>query len=327
LNISTTIAQHFHLPGHFKLASEFETMTSTQIDHIVLLVSTPFFENPPSWITDNFTITPGGRHTGQASRNKLIIFADGTYLELFNWYDSPPPLTDENLPMRFWGPKKDGLIDFALTSTNIPAEECIGAVNEKLSQEPGKDGGLGVKYSTPIAGSRTRADGVEVKWKVTRPAFEVGKNVPSENMFPGGRLDAPFYCHDITERTFRVASDDKAKTTHPCGATGIAALEVLVPQGRTKDYLTLWSKIIGSEPEAREDRSGVNSFVLDVGVPQGEGRSRIVLREAQSQKDLLRMTQRSIGFSDLIIAIGGQGEHKNHQYGPGGIESTIWWSE
>jgi hypothetical protein len=59
-------------------------MTLTQIGHIVLLVSTLFFENPPSWLTTNFTITPGGCHNGQASRNKLIIFADGTYLELFN---------------------------------------------------------------------------------------------------------------------------------------------------------------------------------------------------------------------------------------------------
>jgi hypothetical protein len=76
-------------------------MTATQIGHIVLLVPTPFFENPPAWLSTNFNITPGGYHNGQASRNKLVIFADGTYLELFNWYDTPPPLDDENLPMRF----------------------------------------------------------------------------------------------------------------------------------------------------------------------------------------------------------------------------------
>lgn len=55
-------------------------MTSTQIDHIVLLVDTPFFENLPTWVTDNFTVTPGGYHDGQPSRNKLVIFADGSYL-------------------------------------------------------------------------------------------------------------------------------------------------------------------------------------------------------------------------------------------------------
>jgi hypothetical protein len=148
-------------------------MTSTQIDHIVLLVSTPFFEDPPAWLTTNFTITPGGYHNGQTSRNKLIIFADGTYLELFNWYDTPRPLDDENLPMRFWGPKEEGLIDFALTSTTVPAEECINTVNKRLAQEPDKDAGLGVSFQEPIAGSRKRTDGKEVKWKVTRPIFRM----------------------------------------------------------------------------------------------------------------------------------------------------------
>lgn len=81
-------------------------MTSIEIDHIVFLVSTPFFENPPVWLTPNFTLTPGGNHNGQASRNKLIIFVDGTYFEIFNWYDTPPSLNDENLPMRCWGPKR-----------------------------------------------------------------------------------------------------------------------------------------------------------------------------------------------------------------------------
>ncbi|KAK0647084.1 hypothetical protein B0T16DRAFT_414668 [Cercophora newfieldiana] len=71
-----------------------------QLDHIVLLVDTPFFENPPAWITDNFTVTPGGRHEGQSSRNKLIIFQDGSYIELFNWYGRPPRLSEQNLPMR-----------------------------------------------------------------------------------------------------------------------------------------------------------------------------------------------------------------------------------
>jgi len=44
----------------------------------------PVLREPAPWLTDNFTITPGGSHTGQASRNKLIILADGMYLKLFN---------------------------------------------------------------------------------------------------------------------------------------------------------------------------------------------------------------------------------------------------
>jgi hypothetical protein len=299
-------------------------MTSTQIDHIVLLVSTPFFENPPAWLTTNFTITPGGHHNGQASRNKLIIFADGTYLELFNWYDKPPPLDDENLPMRFWGPKQEGLIDFALTSTTVPAEECIDAVNKRLKQGPDKDAGLGIKYQEPIAGSRKRADDVEVKWKVTRPVFHVGDKTPNHDLFPGGRLDAPFFCHDVTQRTFRVASDDKGKTTHPCSATGIAACEILVPQDRLAEYVTLYSKILGSKADFAGDDTAGKSFALDVGVPQGAGRSKVAVREARTEKDLKQMQERGIGFSDLVIATNGQVAEGKCSFGPDGIESTIW---
>ena len=105
-------------------------MTSIQQDHIVILVDTPFFENLPAWVTDNFTVTPGGYHDGQPSRNKLVIFADGSYLEFFNWYDTPPSLHDEHLPMRVWGPKTPGLIDFAITDTTHSALEWVGTVNE-----------------------------------------------------------------------------------------------------------------------------------------------------------------------------------------------------
>ncbi|KAE9378271.1 hypothetical protein N431DRAFT_435429 [Stipitochalara longipes BDJ] len=299
-------------------------MTSTQIDHIVLLVPTPFFEDPPAWLTANFTITPGGYHNGQASRNKLIIFADGTYLELFNWYDTPPPLDDEGLPMRFWGPKEDGLIDFALTSTTVPAEECIDTVNKRLTEEPEKDAGLGVKFQEPIAGSRKRADGVEVKWKVTRPIFHDGEKTPNQTLFPGGRIDAPFFCHDVTQRTFRVASDDKTKTTHPCGATGIDACEILVPQDLLAEYMTLYSKTLGSKPMVNPEDAGGRSFIFDIGVPQGTGRAKVVVREARTEKDLKRMEERGVGFSDLVIATTEDITGGKRSFGSEGIESTIW---
>jgi hypothetical protein len=33
-----------------------------QLDHIVILLPYTDIVNPPSWITDCFTISPGGRH-------------------------------------------------------------------------------------------------------------------------------------------------------------------------------------------------------------------------------------------------------------------------
>ncbi|CAH0025685.1 unnamed protein product [Clonostachys rhizophaga] len=192
------------------------------------LVDTEFFENLPAWVTDNFTITPGGYHDGQPSRNKLVIFADGSYLEFFNWYDTPPSLDEETLPMRFWGTKTPGLIDFAITETTQSAEESVGVVNQRLSEGPDNDAGLELKFGKPIIGSRKKADGTEISWKITRPEFSKGDKTPSEELFVNGRIDVPFFCHDVTPRINRVPSVDKDKTTHSCGATGIAACEILL---------------------------------------------------------------------------------------------------
>ncbi|KAL4776941.1 hypothetical protein BDW60DRAFT_203042 [Aspergillus nidulans var. acristatus] len=51
------------------------------IDHL-LQFSREQFDPVPKWISDNFTVIDGGVHTGGWSRNKLIVFEDGTYLEL-----------------------------------------------------------------------------------------------------------------------------------------------------------------------------------------------------------------------------------------------------
>lgn len=298
-------------------------MTSTQQDHIVLLVDNQFFENLPRWVTENFTITPGGYHEGQPSRNKLVIFADGSYLEFFNWYDTPPSLDDENSPMRFWGPKTPGLIDFAITDTTHSAEESVGTVNERLSEGPEKDSGLGVKFGKPIAGSRKKADGVEIKWKVTRPEFSKGEKTPGQELFAEGRIDVPFFCHDVTPRTDRVPSEDEKKTTHPCGAIGIAACEILVPKHLQTEYARVYSKILGSK---LEPVAGQNSHTLDISVPQGSARSTVVVRAAETEKDIKRMQEKGIGFSDLVIAIksDGPGGETRRSLGSTGIESTIW---
>ncbi|KAI1348189.1 glyoxalase-like protein [Xylaria sp. FL0043] len=304
-------------------------MTSIQLDHIVLLVDTPFFENLPAWVTDNFTVTPGGYHDGQPSRNKLVIFTDGSYLEFFNWYDTPPSLHDEHLPMRVWGPKNPGLIDFAITDTTRSAEETVGMVNERLSEGgPEKDAGLGVKYGDPIAGSRKKADnnGVEIKWKVTRPEFSRGEKTPGPELFANGRIDVPFFCHDVTPRTDRVPYLDEEKTRHPCGAVGIAACEILVPGHLTAEYAQVYSKILGSEPAAA-DRQNSQVHIFDIGVPRGSARSTVVVRAAETEHDIKRMHEKGIGFSDLVIAVesdGPGGGEMRRPLGATGIEATIW---
>ena len=211
----------------------------------------------------------------------------------------------------------------AITETTHSVEESVGTVNERLSKGPEKDAGLGVKFGKPIARSRKKADGVEIKWKVTRPEFSQGEKTPGQELFADGRIEFPFFCHDVTPRTERVPSEDVKKTTHPCGAIGIAACEILVPKHLQTEYARVYSKILGSK---LEPVAGENSDTLDIGVHQGLARSTVVVRAAETEKDIKRMQERGIGFSDLVIAIksDGTGGKTRRSLGSTGIESTIW---
>ena len=51
------------------------------IDHIVIVVR-DLARASADYARAGFTVTPGGEHTGGATHNALITFADGAYLEL-----------------------------------------------------------------------------------------------------------------------------------------------------------------------------------------------------------------------------------------------------
>jgi hypothetical protein len=46
-------------------------------DHVILLLDTPDFENPPAWLSDNFNIIEGGTHAGKP-KNKDWVLACST---------------------------------------------------------------------------------------------------------------------------------------------------------------------------------------------------------------------------------------------------------
>ena len=41
-------------------------------DHVILLLSSPDFEDPPAWLSDNFRIIEGGTHAGNLTPTRLI---------------------------------------------------------------------------------------------------------------------------------------------------------------------------------------------------------------------------------------------------------------
>ncbi|KAL4779562.1 hypothetical protein BJX76DRAFT_75801 [Aspergillus varians] len=262
-------------------------MSSQQvyIDHLLLQFNQEQFETLPSWISDNFTVIDGGVHAGGLSRNKLIVFTDGTYLELYNWITKPDD----------WRKRLPG--DFALTALDpISAEASQQRIVDALGNNPG-DGTIGVTYSVPREGGRKNAEGVDVRWKIVKPEYTRADSTPPDEFYPRGRTDAPFFCHDITPRKRRVTFDLPSVTQHSSGATGIESIEVLVPKGELRSYTDLYTSIVGASPQEHEGRA---EFQLSApGVPSFSGTLRIRPAETAADEQFLR--EKGVGISSLVL--------------------------
>jgi hypothetical protein len=166
------------------------------IDHIVIAVR-DLAEASADYAAAGFTVTPGGKHTGGATHNALVSFADGAYLELI-------ALTDPSQPNRHrWFEsldKGDGAIAFALLA------QGLGQVRERVT-------GAGLSADGPNALGRLRPDGKQVDWSM----LFLSSN-PAEPL--------PFLIEDLTPRVLRVP--DGAATEHPLGNVTVAGLTIAV---------------------------------------------------------------------------------------------------
>lgn len=221
-------------------------MATLQLDHLILLLPHKDLIEPPLWLTENFTITPGGRHAGGKTENKLIVFRDGTYIELIAFIDDDK----KNRSGHWWGDKKPGLIDYALTTPAGTGDDAHKALVKRI--KAADTGFEDAGYRNPQAGGRTMPSGEEIKWKV---AFPEGVH----------RGEAPFFCYDVTPRNRRVPSDDTAATTHPSGAVGIFQVTVLVPAMETGNYVNLYSAIMDKPPKS--SLGAINSWPVEMPNP------------------------------------------------------------
>ena len=167
----------------------------TRLDHVVILVGDLDLA-VRGYEELGFTVTPGGEHADGLTRNALVPFADGSYLELVAFVDPEDPR--ENV----WGwraflPLGGGLIDYCAASDDLEADV------RRLEES-----GLGV--DGPTDGGRRLPDGTEIRWRVARVRQD-------------GRL-LPFLIEDLTPRSLRVPGGPAAE--HPNGATGISRLEL-----------------------------------------------------------------------------------------------------
>lgn len=265
--------------------------------------------------------------TGGSSRNKLIIFEDGTYIELLNWIGQPVEFFD-------WASKAPGLIDFALTSSTQSAQETHDAITRRLEsstssspQAVGGDGALGVRFKDPLHGGRKRKDGKQVEWYVTKPRFDNdAPNVPRpvDVAFPTGRLDTPFFCHDVTERSLRVPYAEPGIATHPSGAKGILSVDVVVPTDKVPAYAALYAGVTGAEAE------GNGKVHLRLASPDGESlrdvrdRVGVVIRASSGEADEKWVKERGFGIRELKIYVPGKG--KETPLDSTGIGSSVFFT-
>ncbi len=180
-----------------------------QLDHVVIAVH-DLGRASEDFRALGFTVTPGGQHPGRSSHNALVVFEDGTYIEIISWRNPAPEV-------RWWITLQthgDGLVDHAL----LPAS--IGPVLA-AAQARGLDSLRG-----PFWGGRTRPDGAQLEWETARH----------------DTADVPFLCSDLTARALRVPTG--AARQHANGVTGIASVAVT-----TRDFACSrrrWEALLGS---------------------------------------------------------------------------------
>lgn len=172
----------------------------TLLDHLVILVR-DLEEAVKDYEGLGFRVTPGGEHADGLTRNALVPFRDGAYLELVSFID--PEDGQDNV----WGWRgflpQEGLVDYCATS------DALGSDVERLR-------GLGFEVDGPYDGGRRLPDGGEIRWR-------------SASVGQGGRV-LPFLIEDVTPRERRVPGG--SVSDHPNGATGIPRLEISAPDTR-----------------------------------------------------------------------------------------------
>lgn len=185
------------------------------VDHVVVVV-----RHLPAAMEDfsklGFRVVPGGRHEGGLTHNALIVFEDGSYLELFaptapwimrvlamlkrlgllGWITSNRSAIVRRFLEHVAG--GEGFADIALLSSNLDRQ--LAAAREQ-----------GLALDGPLPGGRTRPDGQQVQWRF---------GVPLAN-------GLPFLIEDLTARALRVPEGDVRQ--HANGVRGIAGIVVEVP--------------------------------------------------------------------------------------------------
>jgi hypothetical protein len=266
-------------------------MTIT-FDHAIIYVN-----NLERGMTDfgalGFTVRRGGEHTEMGTHNALIIFQDGTYLELL----APlPGRTPQGFPGRLGD---EGFAGFCLRSENLASE---------LQPLPER----GVTVPPLKAGSRTRPDGQRIEW---RTATIEG-------------MTAPFFIEDITDKRLRIPKD-VTTTNHENEVVGNDSLTVLVND--LGEAAKRYANVLSELPQMVDERAvfDIEGYFLVLRQPdKDEERSYLEERPDMPYDIVLRtMDHKRVGLLNIRQSHGarihfiGQANLRHTRYNPvGGVE-------
>jgi hypothetical protein len=188
----------------------------TQIDHIVVLVRD--LGDAMTGATDaGFKVVEGGEHAGGETRNALISFRDGSYIELLAFVHPDAPGAHYFSERFRLG---TGFGGFALLSDDL--ERDVAAIMDR-----------GVTYPEPTSLGRRRPDGQFLEWRMSLPA----------ELNPGKGF--PFLIEDTSDRALRVSRAER-HTSHRNGVIGVAGVAVVVPD--LEEVAPAYQAILGAPP-------------------------------------------------------------------------------
>jgi catechol 2,3-dioxygenase-like lactoylglutathione lyase family enzyme len=198
-----------------------------RLDHVVILVA-DLAQAKADYEAMGFHVVLGGRHVGTPTHNALVIFGDGTYLELLAPLDAASARRSSD-PWLLRLKKGEGLVAYAVRCSPLPTAppEVAG-----VAWEAGEEG-------------RARPDGVELRWRMLMPSA-------GDLLTP-----LPFFIEDVTPTELRVPPE--AAEEHGLPIAGIARLRVAVADVVTT--ATHLRQLLGVESEAASSPGAVR-FIL-----------------------------------------------------------------
>ena len=138
----------------------------------------------------------GGEHSNGVTHNRVLGFADGSYLELIS-------TVEPGAESPWWDAAIRG--DAGPCAWALPVTD-IGAETRRISD-------LGVPVAGPDYYTRERPDGVTIEWDLTEVGEELGATLP-------------FLVADRTPREYRTTESEGVAGS---GLTGIAEVVICVP--------------------------------------------------------------------------------------------------